>query len=125
MRLITFCKEDLPVSSMGSISLDVNIHGAKGSFPNLTLQNVDFHLILFLSGSPISLSLEPLWFNISREQTSCFLPGQGGDTHPAVGQREGSITMQTFNKFFVFCSSHSLHLHKHQGPSILDLSKVL
>lgn len=76
---------------MGSISLDVNIHGAKGKFPSLILQNVDFHFNLFLSSPLVSLRPEPCWFSIFRGQMSCFLPGQGRDTHLTLGHKEGSI----------------------------------
>ena len=84
-------KGDSPVTSIGSISLDVNILGAKGKFPSLILQNMDFHFKLFLSSPLVSLRPEPCWLSIFRGQMSCFLPGQGRDTYLTLGHREGSI----------------------------------
>lgn len=105
-------KKNLPGSSMGSISLEY-IHGTKGMSP---AQNVNLHLILFLSHFLVSLSAEPYWFSIFREETSCFLQGQGRDTHQAVGQGEGSITYAHFQQFFGFLLCPPFHLHKHQEP---------
>lgn len=113
-------KTSLPVSSMGSISLDVSIHGAMGRFPSLTLQNVDFYLILFLSSS----ESRTCWFNISGELTSCFLTKQARNTW-WWGTGKDLFLMWTVNKFFAFCSTCSFHLYKYQGPSVPDPSKVL
>lgn len=123
--LVTFSKEGVASHLNGEYKLEVNIQGVKGRFPSLTLQNVDFHFNLILSSSLVSLRPESCWFSISREQMSCFLPGQGRVAHLAVGHTEGSITYADLQQILWFCPTHSLHLHKEQGPSIPDLSKIL
>lgn len=92
LGLSTFSKEEL------ASLLSEYTPGAKERFPSLALQNMDFHLISFLSSPLVSLSQEPCLLSISRELRSCFLPGHRRDSHLAVGHRERSRTFANFQQ---------------------------
>lgn len=117
LELGTFSKE------LASL-LSEYIPGAKERFPSFAIQNMDFHLISFLSSPLVSLSPEPCLFSISRELRSCFLPGHRRAIHLAVGHRERSRTFANFQQIlWSFFSAHFHCFHKHRDHKFLTFLK--